>query len=68
LKQLAIDQPDSEDRKGKSLAQRTLALASLAHALHDGFTDMIYVLLPLGRQSLRSITLRSQVLFWDQVD
>ncbi len=28
-------------------ARRTLALASLAHALHDGFTDMIYVLLPI---------------------
>ncbi len=26
---------------------RTLALASLAHALHDGLTDMIYVLLPV---------------------
>jgi FSR family fosmidomycin resistance protein-like MFS transporter len=24
-------------------------LASLAHALHDGFTDMIYVLLPVWR-------------------
>ena len=23
-------------------SRRTLALASLAHALHDGFTDMIY--------------------------
>ena len=32
---------------GKSQAQRTLALAGLAHALHDGFTDMIYVLLPV---------------------
>jgi len=28
-------------------SRRTLALASLAHALHDGFTDMIYVLLPV---------------------
>ena len=27
--------------------QRTLVLAGLAHALHDGFTDMIYVLLPV---------------------
>ena len=32
---------------GKSRAQRTLALAGVAHALHDGFTDMIYVLLPV---------------------
>jgi FSR family fosmidomycin resistance protein-like MFS transporter len=32
---------------GKSRARRTLALAGLAHALHDGLTDMIYVLLPV---------------------
>ena len=32
---------------GKAPARRTLALASLAHALHDGLTDMIYVLLPV---------------------
>jgi MFS transporter, FSR family, fosmidomycin resistance protein len=31
----------------KAHAQRTLALAGVAHALHDGFTDMIYVLLPV---------------------
>jgi FSR family fosmidomycin resistance protein-like MFS transporter len=28
-------------------ARRTLVTASTAHALHDGFTDMIYVLLPV---------------------
>ena len=28
-------------------ARRALAGASLAHALHDGYTDMIYVLLPV---------------------
>jgi FSR family fosmidomycin resistance protein-like MFS transporter len=28
-------------------ARRTLALAGLSHALHDGYTDAIYVLLPL---------------------
>ncbi|WP_114205672.1 MFS transporter [Acidisarcina polymorpha] len=27
--------------------RRTLALTSLVHALHDGYTDMIYVLLPV---------------------
>jgi hypothetical protein len=32
---------------GKARAQRTLALAGIAHALHDGLTDMIYVLLPV---------------------
>jgi MFS transporter, FSR family, fosmidomycin resistance protein len=35
------------DMPGKVQARRTLALAGLAHALHDGFTDMIYVLLPV---------------------
>ena len=35
------------DLPGKSCAQRTLVLAGFAHALHDGFTDMIYVLLPV---------------------
>jgi FSR family fosmidomycin resistance protein-like MFS transporter len=28
-------------------ARRTLVLASIAHALHDGFVDMLYVLLPV---------------------
>ncbi len=28
-------------------ARRTLILASVAHALHDGYTDVLYVLLPL---------------------
>lgn len=28
-------------------SRRTITVASLAHALHDGFTDMIYVLLPV---------------------
>lgn len=35
------------DLCARSRARRTLALAGLAHALHDGFTDMIYVLLPI---------------------
>jgi MFS transporter, FSR family, fosmidomycin resistance protein len=47
LKQLAVAPPDSTDVTGKAPARRTLVLASLAHALHDGFTDMIYVLLPV---------------------
>ncbi|KAA5608196.1 MFS transporter [Rhodovastum atsumiense] len=33
-----------EDR---AQARRTLAVAGTAHALHDGYTDLIYVLLPL---------------------
>jgi FSR family fosmidomycin resistance protein-like MFS transporter len=31
----------------RSHARRTLALAGLAHALHDGYTSSIYVLLPV---------------------
>jgi hypothetical protein len=38
---------DTTDVRGKSRAQRTLVLAGLAHALHDGFTNMIYLLLPV---------------------
>ncbi len=30
-------------------ARRTLVLSGLAHALHDGYTDAIYVLLPVWR-------------------
>ncbi len=36
----ANNKPDTEPR-------RTLLIAGLAHALHDGFTDLIYVLLPV---------------------
>jgi len=38
---------DTADVRGKFCAQRTLVLAGLAHALHDGFTNMICVLLPV---------------------
>jgi FSR family fosmidomycin resistance protein-like MFS transporter len=31
----------------RTRAARTLALTGLNHALHDGFTDAIYVLLPI---------------------
>jgi len=47
LNQFAVVPLDSKDLTGKSHAQRTLVLAGLAHAVHDGFTDMIYVLLPV---------------------
>src|SRR5215469_6838392 len=33
-------------------APRTLAVAGLAHALHDGYTDVIYVLLPVWQVEL----------------
>ena len=35
-----------------SHASRTLAVAGLAHALHDGYTDVIYVLLPVWQAEL----------------
>ena len=34
----------ASDRRG---ASRTLAVSGLLHALHDGYTDLIYVLLPI---------------------
>ena len=33
--------------RAPTYAPRTLAVAGLAHALHDGYTDVIYVLLPV---------------------
>lgn len=37
----------AEDPVSATRQRRTLMAASTAHALHDGFTDMIYVLLPV---------------------
>ena len=34
-------------RRDRSRAARTLTLTGLNHALHDGYTDLIYVLLPI---------------------
>lgn len=31
----------------RAAQRRTLVIAGVAHALHDGYTDLIYVLLPL---------------------
>ncbi|HEX4365640.1 MAG TPA: MFS transporter [Rhodopila sp.] len=47
MSQSAVFTSFRPDLPGKSRARRTLALAGVAHALHDGFTDMIYVLLPV---------------------
>src|ERR1700723_540644 len=47
MSQIVVTASASMTRSGGSRARRTLALACLAHALHDGFTDMIYVLLPV---------------------
>ena len=47
MNQSVIITPVKTEMSAKSRAQRTLALAGLAHALHDGYADMIYVLLPV---------------------
>ena len=50
LSHMTVFKPGSSlgiDVPGKTRARRTLALAGIAHALHDGLTDMIYVLLPV---------------------
>ena len=39
--------PARAARGAPTHAPRTLAVAGLAHALHDGYTDVIYVLLPV---------------------
>lgn len=39
--------PDSDSKLGSSKDRQTLIIAGLAHALHDGYTDLIYVLLPI---------------------
>jgi MFS transporter, FSR family, fosmidomycin resistance protein len=46
LKQFAVLTSEGKDVTRRARRQ-TLLLAGLAHALHDGFTDMIYVLLPV---------------------
>ena len=45
MKQLAVVPPASRDVT--KVPPTHSRLAGLAHALHDGFTDMIYVLLPV---------------------
>jgi MFS family permease len=37
----------AREPSGSATARRTLAMAGAAHALHDGYTDLIYVLLPI---------------------
>jgi len=52
LNRLAINQLEAIGSSGKSLALPTLALTSLADALHDAFTDMIYVPLLIWQAEL----------------
>ena len=42
-----VSQPAAPRSQGQRSARRTLAIAGSAHALHDGYTDLIYVLLPV---------------------
>ena len=44
---ITTDAPRSAPALPSSHARRTLLGACLAHALHDGYTDTIYILLPL---------------------
>jgi MFS transporter, FSR family, fosmidomycin resistance protein len=41
------------DSNSFSTDRRTLIIAGLAHALHDGYTDLIYVLLPVWQAEFR---------------
>ncbi len=41
--------PPQAAPRPQSGARRTLAVAGAAHALHDGYTDLIYILLPVWR-------------------
>ncbi len=47
MNDLTAVSPIAAAASDRGRARRTLALAGLAHALHDGLTDMIYVLLPV---------------------
>src|SRR5439155_19382585 len=38
---------DPPDREPPAAARRTFAVALGAHALHDGYTDLVYVMLPV---------------------
>ena len=49
MNQAAVIPPDTIESTDKFHARRTLAFAGTAHALHDGYTDMIYVLLPVSQ-------------------
>ncbi len=40
----------SEAALGKATERRALAVGCGAHALHDGFTDLVYVMLPIWQQ------------------
>ncbi|MFY9757232.1 MAG: MFS transporter, partial [Pseudolabrys sp.] len=41
--EMQVPNPDS----AKSTERRALGVACGAHALHDGYTDLVYILLPI---------------------
>ena len=45
---ITVTELKHSDRK----ARRTLGVCGGAHMLHDGFTDVIYILLPIWSQAL----------------
>jgi MFS family permease len=42
-----LERPSGPGARASNRARRTLALAGLAHATHDGLTDTVYALLPI---------------------
>ena len=52
---MSVAEAEAAPRAGEDprpAARRTLVVAGLAHALHDGYTDVIYVLLPVWQVEL----------------
>jgi MFS transporter, FSR family, fosmidomycin resistance protein len=47
LTELAASAPGDSAPTDVRKARQTLAFAGTAHALHDGYTDLIYILLPI---------------------
>ncbi|WP_158747702.1 MFS transporter [Acidisphaera sp. L21] len=47
MSDITVQEAVDTEPSGTSRGRRTLALAGLAHALHDGYTSSIYVLLPI---------------------
>lgn len=45
--QAQLSEKDHGTYHGKHLTRRTLLIGNLAHFLHDGFTDMLYVFFPV---------------------
>ena len=69
----AADRDNRADQPASVSRARVLWLSCMAHALHDGYTDMIYALLPVWQADFglsygALAILRGRVLFGDAVD